>query len=220
MTDATSQQPSFLRGVVGRVVDAALPGQNYNRQTGQYAVTPGQVVGGVGSAAAGLLLGPAAGRLARTAVNGYYGQGVGANLFNRGGNATPGAITHQPVHGGFAPNIQNLGFGAPQFNNTVNRQPSAGVSWQPNTNWQQATMDAQQRQMLQTMEARQQQGFPGGQVPSGHAGFGGVGGFAMRNPFAGSISGDAARDFVYGASGGSGINGHLDAFGHQYIDLT
>lgn len=80
-------RPGFLRGLAGRIGDKFVWGDNYNRQTGQWHSTPGQVLGGIGSRALNMFV-PGAGTLVNAVGNGYYGQGPAARFFNNG----PGEI--------------------------------------------------------------------------------------------------------------------------------
>lgn len=77
-----AQKPSGIRNFFGGLADRFFPGQNYNRGTGQFNVTPLQVLGTVGGIV-GNAIAPGTGTLIRQGVNGYYGQGPLAGVAGR-----------------------------------------------------------------------------------------------------------------------------------------
>lgn len=136
-----------------------------------------------------------------------YVQGVRPEIGNiqTGGNQRPGVGAPQPPEVGGWRSDRPVGGGLAGLINN----PGQGANW--GTNWQQGAFNRNAQQAQTTMAGRESQAMQGIQdrinaIPTGgHGGYGGAGGFAYStNPYASSISGDAARDFVGGA-GGTGM---------------
>lgn len=58
----------WLKGLGYRLADRVIPGNNYNRNTGQWSATPGQYATGIGGILLNLAV-PGAGTLLRTGAN-------------------------------------------------------------------------------------------------------------------------------------------------------
>lgn len=147
--------PSKARNFFGRVVEGALPGKQYNAQTGQYSNVGSGIAGRAASLLAAMYGGPAAGAAVTQAANRIINNG---NLF---GSSKPGRPVREPITG--MPGVQagNLGFGAPQqmqapslnfspagFGNYAmpGAMPAQGQPWQPQSAWgQQMAQPAQQQ---------------------------------------------------------------------------
>ena len=132
--------PSKARNFFGRVVEGALPGKQYNAQTGQYSNVGSGIAGRAASLLAAMYGGPAAGAAVTQAANRIINNG---NLF---GSSKPGGVVREPITG--MPGIQmgNLGFGTagvtPNFydggfgNNTLtNALPQQFQAWRPSSGW-------------------------------------------------------------------------------------
>lgn len=112
--------------MVGRLADPFVSGSNYNRQTGAWSASPGQYITGLGSTALSLF-NPLMGRVARTAANGYYGQGPLASLLKRGGTPLAQGVATQPNLGMPQMGGTRDGYQPPQVMQTGgNNQPYSG----------------------------------------------------------------------------------------------